>query len=717
MTISTSSVRNDYANTSGGSTFPYTFKIFAATDIQVYTKDASGTELLKTLTTDYSVTGAGSDSGGNVTFVSPVAAGTEVHIVAVLDRNSSGVGIALTQTTDLVNETGFFQDRIEDRFDILCRQTQVIANETARSIKITNAATLSNYNLDLPSPKAGYIVGSTDGVSYDNIETVSVSDAIAGNWTVNRFVVGVGFTAGVSTSVTLSKAPASSESILVFFDGVAQHRVGYNVVGTTLNFTSTIPGGVSAIEVRIPTTLAAGTVSSENVQQAIINVEGRVGVQVRAGQQADVDGAGRGGLALGAGVADRGVGAWVSVDGHGNWVSVASAKGGNPTEFIVYSSATTGYAQTVPGTGRIVWVWGSKFDAAWVGRTIYFLRKKFEVSVFESATSVLVTEVGGSTVTFPGSEIEAFNFCYTSGTGTCQVVGTAVTWLSGDPFVPLFFRDFTLKINGAAVTVASFNNVTSYTLSAPLSNGVFVFEYSGDIFDQLATLRVQGIAGTEEENVNLYAIAGQEFYGRYYALRAGGAGSYSKARPLFLGSGDYGPYLPQDQVGIMPAFGSERQGGGYVSLGGINGLEAMRVYCPTSNGVNLPSTSRNRVEVISTPSGFNPAFRAAGSDANVGLGLDVKGTGEVVISQDFSRTVCKLRSASNTNSFVVIDAGVGSASLGVESSLADADLKLVAKGTGLVSFGTWASNGDAAVNGFIMIKDAAGNVRKVPTIS
>jgi intracellular sulfur oxidation DsrE/DsrF family protein len=45
------------------------------------------------------------------------------------------------------------------------------------------------------------------------------------------------------------------------------------------------------------------------------------------------------------------------------------------------------------------------------------------------------------------------------------------------------------------------------------------------------------------------------------------------------------------------------------------------------------------------------------------------------------------------------------------------NLKLVPKGSGVVSFGTWTSNADAAVNGYVTIKDSSGNTRKLATIA
>lgn len=45
------------------------------------------------------------------------------------------------------------------------------------------------------------------------------------------------------------------------------------------------------------------------------------------------------------------------------------------------------------------------------------------------------------------------------------------------------------------------------------------------------------------------------------------------------------------------------------------------------------------------------------------------------------------------------------------------DIHLVPKGSAFVRFGQWTGQGDQAINGYIAIKDAAGNIRKIPTIA
>lgn len=457
---------------------------------------------------------------------------------------------------------------------------------------------------------------------------------------------------------------------------------------------------------------------ADTALQPAYNYISRAGNYIGVGQQADFDGFGKGGIYLGGGDQNRGTGSYISLDGLRNWITFQSAKVYNPTELIVYGSSAQGYAKTVPSTGNISWLYGSSFTTDWVGKTLYFLRKKFKVSSVTSSTVLTVTELDGSPVTFPSlEEIEAFNFNYTTGEGVCNIVGDRLIWVSGDPFVPTFFRDFHVIVNGTERTILNFISPKEYQLSTSPGNiSNVAFSWYGDVFDQLSTIRVQAIQGAQEENVNIYSVAGQAFYGRYYAFRAGGAGGYSQYRPIFMGSGEYGAYLPRDQVGLYPNGGpGNAYGNGYVSLGGVQGLEALRVYNPVDM-----NPLRNRLEILATPSGTRTSIRALGFDADVGFNLDLKGlNSDFIITQDFNKTLLKVKGGGNAvNNLTITAATAGNpVLLGAEGSDSAIDISIAPKGTGLVRFGSWTSNADAAVNGYIQIKDSAGNIRKIPTIA
>ena len=76
--------------------------------------------------------------------------------------------------------------------------------------------------------------------------------------TVDNYAAGSDFTAGSTTSLAMSVAAASENDILVLFDGVYQHHNTFTVSSTTVSFSSAIPTGTLAVEIRGTSALAVG---------------------------------------------------------------------------------------------------------------------------------------------------------------------------------------------------------------------------------------------------------------------------------------------------------------------------------------------------------------------------------------------------------------------------------------------------------------------------
>ena len=116
MTVSSDTNSVTYSGNGSTTVFPYTFKIFENTDLIVtLIDDATEVETVQTLTTDYTVSGAGNNSGGNVTFVTAPASGKTVKI----ERN-----LAFTQTTVYTENDAFPAKSHEDALDRLTMLTQ-----------------------------------------------------------------------------------------------------------------------------------------------------------------------------------------------------------------------------------------------------------------------------------------------------------------------------------------------------------------------------------------------------------------------------------------------------------------------------------------------------------------------------------------------------------------------------------------------------------------
>lgn len=82
---------------------------------------------------------------------------------------------------------------------------------------------------------------------------------------ITNFTAGTDFTAGTTTTLNLSEAPASENTIEVMFDGVTQHHDTYSVSGATITFDAAIPVGTLDVEVRSLIQVAALTPADSSV--------------------------------------------------------------------------------------------------------------------------------------------------------------------------------------------------------------------------------------------------------------------------------------------------------------------------------------------------------------------------------------------------------------------------------------------------------------------
>ena len=156
MTISSTTVKNSYSGNGTLDTFNYTFKVFADADIQVIIRDASATETVKTLTTHYTVTGAGSASGGTIVFTAGnIPSATETVVI----RRAS----PQTQAIDYIANDPFPAESHEEGLDRSMMAIQQLQEEIDRSIKLSRTNTMTSTEFAVGSTdRAGKIFGFDD---------------------------------------------------------------------------------------------------------------------------------------------------------------------------------------------------------------------------------------------------------------------------------------------------------------------------------------------------------------------------------------------------------------------------------------------------------------------------------------------------------------------------------------------------------------------------
>jgi len=176
MTISSTTVKNSYAGNGTLDTFNYTFKIFADTDLQVIIRDATATETVKTLTTHYTVTGAGSASGGTIVFTAGnIPTATETVVI----RRA----VPQTQAIDYIANDPFPAESHEEGLDRAMMTLQQLQEEVDRSIKLSRTNTMNSTEFTVgDTDRAGKIFG------FDSNGELVVSQELGtfkGNWSAS----------------------------------------------------------------------------------------------------------------------------------------------------------------------------------------------------------------------------------------------------------------------------------------------------------------------------------------------------------------------------------------------------------------------------------------------------------------------------------------------------------------------------------------------------
>ena len=176
MTVSSTTVKNSYSGNGSTTEFAYTFKIFADTDLQVIIRSSTGTETTKTLTTHYTVAGAGDASGGSITFT---VGNTPATGETVVIRR----GVPQTQAIDYIANDPFPAESHEEGLDRATMTIQQMQEEVTRSIKLSKTNTMTSTE---------FAVGATDRankiLAFDGNGEISVTQELGtfiGDWSAS----------------------------------------------------------------------------------------------------------------------------------------------------------------------------------------------------------------------------------------------------------------------------------------------------------------------------------------------------------------------------------------------------------------------------------------------------------------------------------------------------------------------------------------------------
>lgn len=148
LTVGDLTPRDQYTATSGQTVFTYSFPIFSDSDLKVYVGP-----ILKTLSTDYTVTTAGTSSGGTVVFGSALTTGDVVTIYRDLP---------VARTTDYATGGALLAENLNDDLDKLVMMVQQLESDlntrTLRFGQWTTGLPLSEF-IESDTDRAGKVLG------------------------------------------------------------------------------------------------------------------------------------------------------------------------------------------------------------------------------------------------------------------------------------------------------------------------------------------------------------------------------------------------------------------------------------------------------------------------------------------------------------------------------------------------------------------------------
>lgn len=141
MTIESQQIREPYSGNGTTTAFSFPHRFLDEDDLTVILRDSDGVETVQTITTHYTVSGAGDDNGGTVNMVTAPASGEELTILADPD---------LVQDLDLKENNTLPPEDVEKRFDKLTIIAQRLKDLITRSVRLTDGLT-DTFDPKLPA--------------------------------------------------------------------------------------------------------------------------------------------------------------------------------------------------------------------------------------------------------------------------------------------------------------------------------------------------------------------------------------------------------------------------------------------------------------------------------------------------------------------------------------------------------------------------------------
>lgn len=289
-----------------------------------------------------------------------------------------------------------------------------------------------------------------------------------------------------------------------------------------------------------------------------------------------------------------------------------------------------------------------------------------------------------------------------------------------------------LAVNGAFINCGPGMSVNNYYYSfAGRDNGVVFADLTkasnaGDVAYWAFNggyVRARGATGTNVRDVaNSLGFVFQAEYGGSVdctgATATGGlvagiaalSGGSVRAYNSITTGNDGDGYLARDNGVLVAHGGNSNSNGGF----GISQITSGRVF---GNGMSITGNTAgvNRPAAIFDNTNLGARIASTAGDLRIdtatgGFNTFFNSSGGLILS------LLHIANAVN-NAFIAGSSAGNPVRFGVGGTDTNIDLQLQTKGTGVVRFGSLTASADAAVSGYITIKDAGGTLRKLAVIN
>lgn len=236
MTISTTTTKVSYSGDGSTTAFAVPYKFFDEGDLLVILTDASGNETTQVITTNYTVSGGGTNGGTGTVNMVTAPSGTQTLTITL---NLSNV-----QNTDLVNFDGQPAQVLETALDKAALRDQQLAEDDGRAIKLKISSTQSNLTVDDTTSNTGKVafVKADGNIGW---QTLAADASVLGSYDSATFDGD-----NSTTDFALGFTPPAQNGLLVWVDDDRLvPGTDYTVSGSTLSFTTAPATGSDNIEV------------------------------------------------------------------------------------------------------------------------------------------------------------------------------------------------------------------------------------------------------------------------------------------------------------------------------------------------------------------------------------------------------------------------------------------------------------------------------------